>query len=111
VVRASDHGCILLIGAPDSVFFASYGNRLGLIYFIWYCSVIVYLGFGIRVLKLDFDISYGVYIWYMVVINFFLVFGHYSDFGVVVITLLMASFSRFVIEKPALELKKSSIRN
>lgn len=62
-------------------------------------------------LKLDFDISYGVYIWHMVVINFFLVYGHNSVFGEVVITLLMVSFSWFVIEKPALELKKSSIRN
>ncbi len=47
--------------------------------------------------------------WWLLI--FFLVFGHYSVFGVVVITLLMASFSWFVIEKPALELKKSSIRN
>lgn len=101
----------LLIGAPDSVFFASTGNRLGLIYFIGYCSVIVYLGFGLRALKLDFDISYGVYIWHMVVINFFLVFGYYTVFNVVVTTLVIAFFSWFVVEKPALEFKKSSIRN
>ena len=99
------------IDAPDSVFFAAQGNRLGLIYFIGYCSVIVYLGFGLRALKLDFDISYGVYIWHMVIINFFLVFGHYSVVSVVITTLLIAGFSWFVIEKPALAFKKSSIRN
>lgn len=100
-----------LIDSPDSVFFASSGNRLGLVYFIGYCSVIVYLGFGLRALKLNFDISYGVYIWHMVVINFFLVFGHYSPVSVVVTTLLIAILSWFVVEKPALEFKKSSIRN
>jgi peptidoglycan/LPS O-acetylase OafA/YrhL len=100
-----------LIDSPDSVFFASSGNRLGFVYFIGYCSVIVYLGFGLRALKLNFDISYGVYIWHMVVINFFLVFGHYSPVSVVVTTLLIAILSWFVVEKPALEFKKSSIRN
>ena len=99
-----------LIDAPDSVFFASNGNRLGLVYFIGYCSVIFYLGFGTRALKLDVDVSYGVYIWHMVVINFFLVFGFYSVFNVVVTTLLIAFVSWFVIEKPALEFKKSSIK-
>ena len=61
--------------------------------------------------KIDFDISYGVYIWHMVVINFFVVFGYYTVFNVVVTTLVIAFFSWFVVEKPALEFKKSSIRN
>ena len=99
------------VEAPDSIFFASNGNHLGLIYFIGYCSVISYLGFGLRTLKLKFDISYGVYIWHMVVINFFLVFGYYNPASIVVTTILIASFSWFMVEKPALELKKSSIRN
>jgi hypothetical protein len=61
-----------VIDAPDSVFFSSTGNCLGLVYFFGYCSVIFYFGFGTRALKLDVDVNYGVYIWHMVVINSFL---------------------------------------
>lgn len=56
------------------------------------------------------DISYGVYIYHMPVVNTFLYFGLVERFRWVALALLatlsLAAFSWFLIEKPALSLKK-----
>ncbi len=59
------------------------------------------------------DISYGVYIYHMVVVNFMLSIGWYGDkyhlFIVLGVTLLLAFLSWKLIEKPSLYLKSKTI--
>ena len=61
-----------------------------------------------------YDISYGVYIYHMVIINVVIHFGFFKGWPAVFIsfllTTLLALFSWIIIEKPALRLKKSTIR-
>jgi peptidoglycan/LPS O-acetylase OafA/YrhL len=60
------------------------------------------------------DISYGVYIYHMLVVNVLVFYGHtesYFGFGLaLLVTLLLGFFSWRLIEKPSLRLKKRSIR-
>jgi peptidoglycan/LPS O-acetylase OafA/YrhL len=86
-------------------------NNLGLIYFVMYAATIMYLAFETQYIKLNFDISYGVYIWHMVMVNVFLSIDVRNPFLVVLLTLFIAFFSWYAIEKPSLKLKKYSIRN
>ena len=53
---------------PDYLFSSS-GNRVGLIYFVFYVSIITWFAFAITPIRLNFDLSYGAYIWHMPVIN------------------------------------------
>ena len=96
--------CIIL-DSSVLILFQSSGNRLGVVYFISYCAVIMFLGFGTKVMKIKFDFSYGIYIWHMVVINFFFIIGWNSMSLFILTTISLACFSWFVIEKPALKLK------
>ena len=102
--------CIIL-DSSVLILFQSSGNRLGVVYFISYCAVIMFLGFGTKVMKIKFDFSYGIYIWHMVVINFFFIIGWNSMSLFILTTISLACFSWFVIEKPALKLKSFSIKN
>lgn len=56
------------------------------------------------------DISYGVYIYHIPVINLFIYFGFTSNLTyvllVLIVTLILASLSWFYVEKPSLKLKK-----
>ena len=56
------------------------------------------------------DISYGVYIYHIPVINLFIYFGYISNsmsvLLVLILTLILASMSWFYVEKPSLKLKK-----
>lgn len=85
-------------------------NTLGLFYFFFYSLFVLFLAFGIKHVTLNFDISYGVYIWHMVVINFLLVAGLSSPMSTLVLVVVLAFTSWYLIEKPALKLKKYSIR-
>lgn len=59
------------------------------------------------------DISYGIYIWHMPVVNQFLYFGHqgtYNDIALAtIISIILAALSWVFIEKPALKLKKFTL--
>lgn len=63
--------------------------------------------------RLPFDISYGVYIYHMVVINVFVELGltsSYTDFALVlVITIGLAFCSWNIVEKPCLALKRTTL--
>lgn len=94
----------------DGYFLKSAGNELGVVYFLFYVMAVLHLAFGVRYFRLSFDLSYGVYIWHMVVINVLLVAGMKVPVVALLLTVLMAVVSWFFIEKPSLKLKKYSVR-
>ena len=61
------------------------------------------------------DISYGIYIWHMVIVNQFLYYGMRDEYwhfwGAITLTLLLAITSWFFIEKPSLGFKKFTIKS
>jgi peptidoglycan/LPS O-acetylase OafA/YrhL len=88
----------------------STGNQLGLVYFLSYVGVIFCLAFGVPVKKPPIDISYGIYIWHMLAINFLLVIGLRSAGLAIVLTLLAALLSCILVERPMLRLKHFSTK-
>jgi peptidoglycan/LPS O-acetylase OafA/YrhL len=81
------------------------GNQLGMVYFLSYAGAIFSLAFGVPVKTPRFDISYGIYIWHMLVINFLLVIGLTSAGLAIVLTLFAALLSCVLVERPMLRLK------
>ncbi len=100
----------LIIYDANGILLKHAGNYLGLFYYIAYIGVIFYLAFGLKYVPLKFDISYGVYIWHMVIINFLLVVELPSVLWTVVLTFLLSFISWYCVEKPSLKLKHYSIR-
>ncbi|MCW8965551.1 MAG: acyltransferase [Candidatus Pacearchaeota archaeon] len=86
------------------------GNSLGVLYYLFYVLFIFYIAFGAKYIPLRFDISYGVYVWHMVVINLLLVINIKSVLLVFFLTISFAFVSWFFVEKPSLKLKKYSLR-
>lgn len=96
--------------APQNVLSASYGNHLGIVYFLLYTTVILWVAFGIPYVNIPFDFSYGAYIWHMPVINFLIIVSIRNILLAISLTFAIAAFSWFFIEKPALKLKKHSLK-
>lgn len=94
----------------SSVFLASSGNRLGLIYFGAYCATILLLAFRTPFLNLKHDLSYGIYVWHMVVINMLIEAEIRSLLIMVFLTILLSIISWKLVERPMLLHKKSSLR-
>ncbi|MCB1658576.1 MAG: hypothetical protein KDI39_10135, partial [Pseudomonadales bacterium] len=67
-----------------------------------------------KILLRNNDISYGVYIYHMLVINFLVYMGKVGQIRLVLLviftTYVLAALSWFLVEKPALSLKKKTIR-
>ncbi|MBL4832210.1 MAG: acyltransferase [Aliivibrio sp.] len=95
----------------QNVFLAPSSNHLGIIYFLLYGMAILYIAFVTRYVPLKFDLSYGIYIWHGIVINFLLIFGSADVTIALVLTIMLAVFSWFVVEKPSLKLKNYSLLN
>lgn len=85
-------------------------NRLGLIYFICYIAFVLWFAFVLPYIRLNFDFSYGIYIWHMPVINFLLVIKLPNVWLTFFITFLAAAISWFLVEKPALRKKYKSLK-
>jgi peptidoglycan/LPS O-acetylase OafA/YrhL len=100
---------VWMIYSGDGVLWGSSGNRVGLLYFVSYAALILWLAFELPYVRLKLDLSYGVYIWHMPVINLLLVLGMHSMALTVGLTFTMAAISWFFVEKPALRLKRRSI--
>ena len=94
----------------DGIFFAASGNRLGLLYFICYSTLILWLAFWLPPVNLPFDYSYGAYIWHMPIVNLLLVFEFPSMPLAISLTVFTAAVSWFLVEKPMLKLKRQSLR-
>ena len=101
---------LFMIFFGEGFLFQPHGNRLGLFYFICYTGLILWFSFGFSFVKLPFDLSYGAYIWHAPIINLLLIIKISNLPLAVVITLTMAAFSWFLIEKPILKLKRQSLR-
>jgi peptidoglycan/LPS O-acetylase OafA/YrhL len=100
---------VLIAVDADGVFLNTTGNRLGLVYFATYLMFTLYLAFGLPCVRLKADLSYGVYIWHMVIINALIVIGLKSVALSLVLTFAFAAVSWIIIEKPALSLKRYSL--
>ncbi|KAF0809833.1 nodulation protein X [Alcanivorax sp. S71-1-4] len=94
--------------------FSAKGNYIGLLYYLPYAYLIYYVSFAFPLVRLKNDISYGVYIWHMPLVNLLLVVGFANAVVnlllVFALTILFAWFSWKYIEKPALSMKRVSIR-
>jgi peptidoglycan/LPS O-acetylase OafA/YrhL len=101
---------LALIGASGPWLNTS-GQELGIVYFAGYAALIFYLAFGTRYFRLPFDLSYGIYIWHMPIINLLIVKGLPYSWLVMLATLALAALSWFMIEKPALRLKRKTIHD
>lgn len=101
----------LMIAFGEGLLFGVAGNRLGVVYFSCYCCLILWLAFATPHLPLKTDLSYGTYIWHGPIINLLLVLGLPSMATAVVLTVALAAVSWFLIEKPALQLKRQSLKS
>jgi peptidoglycan/LPS O-acetylase OafA/YrhL len=98
-----------MIFEGNGVVFGSKGNNIGPIYFLCYVGLIYWIAFRTPYVRLPFDISYGTYIWHVPVINLLLVLNNPNPALLLSLTCCLAFLSWFLIEKPALSLKRRSI--
>lgn len=99
---------MILLG--DGPLFATTANRLGLLYFACYSGLILWFAFAQPCVRLPFDLSYGCYVWHMPVINLLLVLAIPDAALAFGLTLALATASWFLVEKPALRLKRQSLK-
>lgn len=102
---------MLMVAYGKGVFFNPSGNRLGLIYFICYFMIIMWAAFKIKYIPLRHDLSYGIYVWHMPVINLLLTLGLPSPTLAVGSSILLGALSWILVERPALRLKRTSLRD
>jgi peptidoglycan/LPS O-acetylase OafA/YrhL len=100
----------LMIIFGDGLLFGSSGNRLGLVYFICYIGLTLWVAFVTPFVPMKVDLSYGAYIWHMPIINLLLVLGIANAPLAVVFTFIAATLSWFLVENPALRLKRQSLK-
>lgn len=101
---------MIWLGVDKNPLVGSAGNHVGILYFAAYICTVVWLAFGTPFVHLGADLSYGTYVWHMPVINLLLVLATPSFFAAVVGTLSVACLSWFLVEKPALAMKKKSLQ-
>ena len=101
---------LLMLMQGDGVWFGASGNRLGMFYFVCYAGLLLWFGFALPVVRMPWDISYGVYVWHLPVINLLLVLAIPSAALAIVLTCGMAALSCFAVERPALRLKRRSLK-
>lgn len=96
---------------PDSsIFFSSSGNKLGLLYYFAFCALILIFAFRTPFINLKHDLSYGIYVWHMVVINLLITMGIRNFSVMVLLTILSSIISWLLVERPMLKKKKYSLR-
>jgi len=112
---------MLLIYIPSAYFtkfyFGNIGNDINaLLYFLLALFIFSFAysfpKLGNYLLKKN-DVSYGVYIYHIPIVNLFIYFGYVSDMVfvllVLILTIIVASISWVFIEKPAIKLKKDPL--
>ena len=95
----------------DGPIFGSSGNYLGIAYFICYVGLVLWFAFATPFLQLKTDLSYGTYIWHLPIINLLLVLGTPSVPLAFLLTYAVAALSWYLVEKPALRLKRRSLKS
>lgn len=101
---------LAVLDLKGSFLLGSTGNELGLLYFIAFSILIIILAFWAPSVRLGFDISYGVYIWHMIIINFLLIVELRSVAVMSMLTVCIAWISWVFVESPMLKKKKTSLR-
>ena len=94
----------------EGIIFGSSGNRLGLLYFLSYVGIVLWAAFSTPFLRLPVDISYGLYVWHMPIINLLLVLAIPNFWLAISLTFIISTISWFFVERPALKLKHQSLR-
>jgi len=95
------------------------GNRIGPIQFFLLIVVIFRFAYFLPNLGKKFfkgnDISYGIYIWHMPIVNQLIYLQYHGDqfnvFISVFLSVMLAAFSWIFIERPALSLKSTTLKN
>ncbi len=64
---------VIMILIGEGPIFGAAGNRLGVVYFASYVAMVMWVAFSAPYVPLTFDLSYGVYVWHMPIINLLLV--------------------------------------
>ncbi|MBF0553702.1 MAG: acyltransferase [Nitrospirae bacterium] len=100
----------IMMYCGNGILFYPSGNRLGLVYLVSYVGLALWFAFVAPFVRLTFDLSYGTYIWHMPVINMLLLLSIPSVSLAVVLTFAIAALSWFFVEKPALKLKRQSLK-
>ena len=101
---------LVALAGGDGAWLNARGQVLGLVYFVPYAVLILWAAFRLPVWRPRADLSYGVYIWHMIAINALLVLDLPSVPLAIGLTLLAATLSWYLVERPALSLKRASIR-
>ena len=116
VARTLRHGWLALPALAAVAWFGSdgawlnaRGQWLGLLYFLPFAWAILWVAFHMPALRLPADLSYGLYVWHMIVINALLVVGLRSVPLAIALSFLAATLSWYLVERPALGLKRESI--
>jgi len=72
---------------------------------------VLWFAFATPPVRLKFDLSYGIYVWHMPVINLLLVLGVPRAAPLAfALTLAISALSWVLVEKPALKLKRQSLK-
>lgn len=109
---------LLLSFILDFMGFTVGGNKINFISFVVLCIVVFSFAFSFKgqfgeILKGE-DISYGIYIYHMIIINVLVSFGFTGSCLYLLVTMMLtfcfAITSWLYVEKPALQMKKYSIR-
>jgi peptidoglycan/LPS O-acetylase OafA/YrhL len=102
--------CVIINLSSNGFLLGSVGNRLGLIYFLCYISMITWIAFSLHYVRLPFDFSFGIYIWHMPVINAVLYLKFESVTLVLLITVFFSAISWYFVERPMLRRKQISLK-
>jgi peptidoglycan/LPS O-acetylase OafA/YrhL len=100
---------IIMATYGDGILFGAAGNRMGGFYFLCFVAILLWFAFWLPPIPFRIDISYGLFLWHMPIINFLSV----VDPSISVCRLLtaiiaiyaIALLSFILIEKPVSKLK------
>ena len=90
--------------------FASTSARQGAVYFALYSLVILGLAFTVRLPQARADLSYGLYIWHMPVVNLVIIVGVASAAVAFPLALALAAASWYAVERPSLRRKRRALK-
>lgn len=107
-------GCVFFVFFDlGGVYFNSSSNYLGAIYFVFYSYIILYCAFSFKKIPLGVDLSYGIYIWHMPIVNFALLVAFDNRWlmfwSVILMSVMMAVVSWNFVELKSLRLKKRTL--